>query len=202
VEIVFARIAGTLSVIIRGPETAAVSAKVPADGAWLGIRFQSGSFMPAFDYAALKNCSLQLPLACQSHFWLNGSRWEVPTFDNADEFAARLVRLGELTSDSIVSAVLAGSPVSRFEPRTWQRRFNASTGLSHRAIRMITRAQEAAIMLRDGHSVGDTTYAVGYSDQAHLTRSLRAMIGLTPGQLVAEDTAQLSFIPNLNQRDG
>jgi methylphosphotriester-DNA--protein-cysteine methyltransferase len=56
----------------------------------------------------------------------------------------------------------------------------------------IQRARNAAALLMDGHSLLDTTFGAGYFDQAHLTRSLRGLVGITPARL-ARERSQLSF---------
>jgi len=195
-EIVIARVAGKLGVVVRGAETAATRASVPADGSWLGIRFRSGTVMKGINHAGICDASVTLPIAGENHFWLQGETWEVPTFENADDFVARLARRGMLACDPIVSVALAGEPMGDEGLRTQQRRFAKSTGLSRQAITTIERAQLAATMLREGRTISDTIAAAGFSDQPHLTRSLKRLIGVTPGQLMSEEGAiQLSFIP-------
>jgi len=49
--------------------------------------------------------------------------------------------------------------------------------------------------LRKGVSILDAAFEAGYYDQAHLTRSLRRWVGLTPLQ-IARAEEQLSFLYN------
>jgi len=58
---------------------------------------------------------------------------------------------------------------------------------------LIERARRATLLLRDGVPILDVVHAVGYYDQAHLTRSLRHRIGLTP-LAVSRTAEQLSFL--------
>jgi methylphosphotriester-DNA--protein-cysteine methyltransferase len=67
--------------------------------------------------------------------------------------------------------------------RTVQYRFLRSTGLSQRTIQQIERARYATSLLKQGVSIFDTVYEAGYSDQPHLTRSLKHFIGLTPTEV-------------------
>lgn len=67
--------------------------------------------------------------------------------------------------------------------RTAQYRILRSTGLSQRTIRQIERARYAATLLKQGVSILDTVYEAGYSDQPHLTRSLKYFIGHTPAEI-------------------
>jgi AraC-like DNA-binding protein len=59
--------------------------------------------------------------------------------------------------------------------------------------RQIERARHAVQLLRSGSSILDVVHEAGYFDQAHLTRSLRQLIGQTPLKL-QRDESQLSFL--------
>jgi len=144
---------------------------------------------------------LTLPAAGNHGFWLNGERWEAPNFENADDFVARLVRPNFLVQDPLVTEALQGDSMRKENVRTVQRRFVNATGLTRKAILVTERAHAAAIMLRNGVSINDTVAALGFSDQSHLTRSLRRLIGLTPTQLGSKtNPVQLSFIPEPEPR--
>jgi AraC-like DNA-binding protein len=69
-------------------------------------------------------------------------------------------------------------------PRTVRHRFLRATGLSQNQIHQVGRAQQADLLLRQGVSILDTLEEAGYSDQPHLTRSLKHWIGYTPAQLM------------------
>jgi hypothetical protein len=55
------------------------------------------------------------------------------------------------------------------------------------------RHAHAASLLRGGATIGDVVDEAGYFDQAHLTRSLGRLIGLTPAR-IARKERQLSFL--------
>ena len=94
-EIAVTRHQGRIFLTVRGPETKATPADCPAEGEWLGIRFKPGTFMPGFRPGDLKDRrDVSLPGATGRSFWLNGSAWEYPDFENADTFVARLARKG------------------------------------------------------------------------------------------------------------
>ena len=67
--------------------------------------------------------------------------------------------------------------------RARQYRVLRSTGLSQRTIRQIKRARFAATLLKRGTPILDTVTEAGYSDQPHLTRSLKRFIGCTPAEI-------------------
>jgi AraC-like DNA-binding protein len=183
-EIVVTRYAGKTAVAVRGPETFAAPASVPADGEFLGIVFKLGTFMPRLlPKNLMDRRDAYLPVANGKSFWLDSSVWEIPGFDNADTFAERLVRKGLLMHDPVVDAALQGRPPA-LSPRALQYHFARATGLPHKLIQQIERARRAAALLKSGLSILDTVHEAGYFDQAHLTNSLKRFIGQTPTQMV------------------
>jgi len=185
-ELVFTKRRGVLRITLRGPETKATKAYAPDDAEFVGIIFNLGTFMPKLPIATLVDSSIDLPQATCNSFWLNGSVWEVPTFENTDVFVDRLVREGLLVHDSIVDTVLQGE-ISKLSVRSTQRRFLQATGLTHTTVRQIERARYATTLLKQGISILDTVFEAGYFDQPHLTRSLKQYIGQTPAQIMDED---------------
>jgi hypothetical protein len=178
---------------LRGPETKATSADCPADGEWLGIRFKLGTFIPALlPGNLLDRRDVTLPGASKHAFWLNGSAWEYPEFENADVFVARLVRKGVIARDAIVDDVRHNHPQT-LSLRSTQRHFLRATGMTHSTWRQIERARHATNLLKEGVSILDTVDQAGYFDQSHLTRSLTLRIGQTPAEIV-RGHRQLSFL--------
>jgi methylphosphotriester-DNA--protein-cysteine methyltransferase len=59
-----------------------------------------------------------------------------------------------------------------------------ATGLTHGAIHQIERAKLAFNLLQKGVSILDTVEQAGYSDQPHLTKSLKHFVGQTPAQIL------------------
>lgn len=149
---------------------------------FLVIKFRLGVFMPDLPAETLLNGDVVLPEASGQTFYLNGSSWQLPDFDNAETFVHRLVRDGILVREPVVNAVLQAQPL-HLSPRTVRRRFLHSTGLTPTTIQQIERAQRATALLGNGTSILDTVYQMGYADQPHLTRSLRRFIGQTPAQI-------------------
>ena len=179
---------------VRGPETQATLAHCPTHAEFVGIVLKCGAFMPHLPLCHLIDGAVTLPEATSKSFWLHGSAWQFPTYDNADTFIERLARDGALGFDPVVEAELQGRP-SDLSLRSAQRRFLRATGLTHSAVRQIERARYATVLLRQGASIFDAVFQAGYFDQPHLTRSLRHFIGQTPAQIADKETAQqLSFL--------
>jgi hypothetical protein len=170
---------------VRGPETRATAAPIPQDAEFFGVEFKLGTFMPNLPTQALVDGALDLPHAGRRSFWLQGSAWTLPTYDNADVFVSHLVRKGVLVRDRVVESTLRGR-LNEPSLRSVQRRVLRATGLTRIAIKQIERARKAAELLDDGTSILETVALLGYADQAHLSRSLKRFLGQTPRQIVNE----------------
>lgn len=180
---------------VRGPETKATPAFYPTHSDYVGIVLKCGAFMPQLPLTQLIDGAITLPDATSGSFWLHGSTWHYPTYDNVDTFVERLVRAGALGFDPVVGATLRGRQNTDLSPRSAQRRFLRATGLTHSAIRQIERARYATNLLRQGATIFDAVYQAGYFDQPHLTRALRHFVGQTPAQLMGRRTPEhLSFL--------
>ncbi len=192
-EMAVTRHEGQTFLTLRGPETKATQADCPSGGEWLGIRFKLGTFIPALlPGNLLDRRDVTLPGASARAFWLNGSAWEYPDFENADAFVARLVRKGIIARDPIVDGVLRNDPQT-LSLRSTQRHFARATGMTSSTWRQIERARHATNLLKEGVSILDTVHQAGYFDQPHLTRSLAKRIGQTPAEITRGDR-QLSFL--------
>jgi hypothetical protein len=192
IELVVTRLPGLTRVTLRGPVSKAAMVDCPPNGRWLAIRFRLGTYLPNLPTALLLDHSdIDLPLTSDGRFWLEGSAWEIPSYGNAEAFVERLARFGVIAYDSTVGRAIMGDP-EFIALRSVQRHFLRATGMAHARIRQIERARHAVEMLREGSTILDVVDAAGYSDQAHLTRSLKQLIGQTPKK-IARREAQLSF---------
>jgi AraC-like DNA-binding protein len=195
-EIVVTRHQSKLTLTVRGPETKATpyGGASPADSEWLGIRLKPGVFLHHLPARNLVDAAVTLPDATRKSFWLSGSVWQFPDYDNADTFIDRLVREGLLLREPIVGEALQGH-LKDLSLRSVQRRFLQAAGVTQSMARQIERARYATLLLQQGVSILDTLHEAGYFDQAHLTRSLKYFIGQTPAQIMGKSQAeQLSFL--------
>ena len=183
----FAKRQGRTYVDMCGPETRATFKTFSAGSYVYGINFKAGVFMPQRPTSSLVDARLQLPHASDRTFWLHDSALPIPRLEDAEAFAERLLRVGLIKRDPVVSASLRGEP-QQLSARSMQYRYAKSTGLSLRTIRQIERVRQAALLLEQGVAVPDVVYQLGYFDQAHLTRSLKHLYGQSPTR-VAQVTA-------------
>ena len=149
----------------------------------LWIKLKLGTFMPHLPTRDFLESETTLPDASSRSFWLKGSAWQFPDYDNADTFVQKLVREDVLAYDPLVNAALQGEPTG-MSPRTVRHRFLRATGLPQSHIVQFERAQRAVRLLRETASIVETVYEAGYFDQPHLTRSLKQFIGYTPAQII------------------
>jgi AraC-like DNA-binding protein len=174
---------GAKSVFLHGPETAATTVPIPQNAEYFGIEFDLGSFVPTLQMAKLTDTSIPLQVLSDGTFVLFGETVEMPTFDNADLFVNRLVHAGLLVGDATVEQALLRQPVALTD-RSIQRRFMAATGMTYGTIRQLDRAERAADLLCRGTPILDVVDKEGFSDQAHLTRSVKKFLGKTPGEIL------------------
>lgn len=169
---------------VQGPESTASGAPVPEESTFFGIDFALGTTMPRLPVGGLVGGHAAIPDVGRTSFWLDGSAWRLPDYENAEAFVARLAREGVVVRDPLVADVVRGAEPD-LSPRTVQRRFLAATGFTRGAVRQIDRARQAAILLQQGVPACEVVNRLGYFDQAHLAHSLRRFIGRTATSLRA-----------------
>jgi AraC-like DNA-binding protein len=175
---------GSAQLLVVGPLTTSGLARWGADAEILWIKFKLGTFMPHLPARNFLDVETPLPGANRNTFWLKGSSWQFPTYENVDTFVNRLVRDEILVSDPVVSAALQDQ-APEMASRTLRHRFLRATGQTRTHIRQFERAQRAAALLEQGVPILDVVYELGYFDQPHLTRALKRFVGRTPGQQIA-----------------
>jgi len=182
-QIVVTSYRGQTGVVLQGPNDRARVTPIPPEAEFFGIVLRLGTFMPAVPLTHLIGNADPRPNATSRTFWLGGSRWEIPTPENADVFVDRLVGHDILAEDKFVVRSLEDEAAA-VSLRTMQRSVRRATGMTQSAIRQISRAHEAVEVLGHGAPPADVAIGLGYADQAHLTRSLRRFIGQTPAQVL------------------
>ena len=115
-------------------------------------------------------------------FELLGSQVAIAEGEDAESMVDRLARDGVLAFDPLVGRVLAGHRVEAPE-RTVRHRVRTATGQSGTRIGQVERAKRAAVLIAGGLPLARVAAEAGYTDQPHLTRSVRRWLGATPGAL-------------------
>jgi hypothetical protein len=167
---------------VTGPDPRTGTAPVPEGATFTGIELAVGASVRGLSPAALDGGGIDLPDTTRRTFRLDGRRWETPGPDDAEALVDRLVRVGSVARDPLVAAVLRGDRPD-VSVRTVERRFRATTGLTHGAVRQIERARTAAGLLAADEPAAGVVAKLGYFDEPHLARALRTYVGRTAGQL-------------------
>lgn len=175
---------GRSTLTVQGPETTATPLAYEPGAEWVGVSFEVGTCLSILPACLLVDRGVNLPDAGRRSFWLDGSAWEIPAFDNADVFVDRLVRAGLLARVAAVEDAVLGRPTG-LSTRSVQRQFLRTTGITLSTYRQIERARHALELLQAGRSILDVVHEAGFYDQPHLTRSLRRWLGQTPAQIAA-----------------
>jgi AraC-like DNA-binding protein len=188
-HMVLLKLNGNLQLLVVGPWTSSGVISYGAGAELLWIKFKLGIYMPHLPVRDYRDVETALPNATSRSFWLKGSAWQFPDYENLDTFINRLAREEVLVRDPVVDAALRGGLQDEISPRTVRHRFLQATGVTQGQIRQMKRAQQAATLLEQGASILDTVFETGYFDQSHLTRSLKQLIGYTPAQIAHDAPA-------------
>lgn len=146
------------------------------------ISFAPGAYMPEYPGDTLLDKTEFLPNFDENHFMLAGHTFEFPTYETAEQFVEKLVRLGILTSDKIVDDVMKGRQAALSE-RAVQRHFVRTTGMTQKYLEQIHRAQLAVRLLKQGEKPLDAAADAGYADQSHLAKSLKKIMHRRPSDI-------------------
>ncbi|KRA97848.1 hypothetical protein ASD83_12255 [Devosia sp. Root685] len=183
-DIAVLKSASGTTVLRTGLTTSAVTHNFSAGDEILSIAFKPSSFMSLMPGERMRDEGVVLSNIGRDRFWLGSDVLEIPTFDTVDRFVGKLLNNGIVEDNSLVASVVSGHPMAMSE-RTMQRHFLKTTGLTYKTFTQIERAQKALSLLQQGRPAADVAFALGYADQPHMIRSLRAIMGQTPGQIAA-----------------
>ncbi|MCC7450076.1 MAG: helix-turn-helix domain-containing protein [Anaerolineae bacterium] len=191
-HMVIRKLYGDIQLLVVGPLSSAGVISYGEGAELLWIKFKLGVFMPHLPTRKNVDVETPLPGAASRSFWLKGSAWQFPDYDNVETFVARLGHEEVLVCDPVVSGVLQGH-LHHVPPRTVRHRFLQATGLAQSQIFQMERAQQATAQLQQGASILDTVHDLGYFDQPHLTRSLKQWIGYTPAQIIRNSRPEACY---------
>ncbi|MFF5104336.1 helix-turn-helix domain-containing protein [Streptomyces sp. NPDC000134] len=183
--------------LVAGPDTRAY---LPggADGRWAGVRFFPGTAPALLGAPAHELRDRRVDLA---GLWPAGEvRRLAARIDAAPDPARALEDLAlsraadagppDPLTRRIVAALAEGRPVARtadglgLSARALHRRSLAAFGYGPKTLARVLRLQRALALARTGVPLAETAARTGYADQAHLTRDVRALTGLTPTELL------------------
>lgn len=174
--------AGAKSMMIAGQATKPQKIPYLAGTKSVVISFAPGAYMPQYPAEALLDGAEMLPNFDADHFMLAGHTFKFPTFEDAEDLVGELVKLKILKNDSVVDGELRGTPKAMSD-RGKQRHFAQTTGLTKKYLGQIKQAQRAVMLLQQGKKPVEAAVEAGYTDQPHLAKSLRKIMGSKPSDV-------------------
>lgn len=183
-DIVVMKIQGRTHMMLTGNITQPIPLHFPPGSEVMNIMLAPGAHFTATALAAPKmvNESIALQPTGKNSVWMGSYALEIPSFDTAESFVDTLAKNGLIQIDELVMRLVDGNPMASSE-RTTQRRFLQATGLTYKYFTQIGRAWKAASLLQTGMPARDVAFALGYTDQPHMIKSLKAILGQTPTNL-------------------
>ena len=95
-----------------------------------------------------------------------------------------MIRAGLLKSDDLVAKAFSDNPKAASK-RSVQQHFKRTTGITQKDFQMIRRAQEAVRRLKRGERPAGVAADLGYTDQPHMIKSIKKIMGALPSNLDA-----------------
>lgn len=170
---------GSKQMMLAGQATKTQPVPYTAGSGGMVISFTPGAYLQGYDLSAIVDSSEILPNADDDHFIFLGHVFAFPTFDNAEELIDEMVQLGILKSDRVVDGALQGTAPAMSD-RAKQRHFAKTTGLTQKSFEQIERVKQAVAQLKQGKKPAEVAADLGYTDQAHMTRSIKKLMDTTP----------------------
>jgi AraC-like DNA-binding protein len=172
------------TVLRTGLTTSAVTHQYAAGDEILSISFKASSYMSLMPGEEMRDQGVVLEGIGRDRFWLGSDVLEIPTFETVDSFVQKLLRHSIVEDNRLVASLVSGHPMAMSE-RTMQRHFLKTSGVTYKTFTQIERAKQAIGLLQQGRPAADVAFALGYSDQPHMIRSIKAIMGQSPRQIVS-----------------
>ena len=193
--------------IVAGPDVSVALSSMPRDGNVVGIRFRPGA---ALTWLRLPMSEIVDSRVALEHFWGARAREVAAMIGDAPTTEARMQVLEaamcriapNLTPPSAdmgfvfnaLKTESGGSGMSVIlerldtSPRTLRRRCQEAFGYGPKTLDRILRFQRFLKLAREGHEprLAALAFGAGYADQAHLTREVRRLSGLSPSAVLAQ----------------
>lgn len=174
---------GKVAAHIAGPTRGHRWVRTTAGEHRWGIQLKAHVVLPGVDKRLLLGGEQELSVD-GGRVTLAGHAVPFPEFEDLGAFTDRLLELDVLRCDDDVRRMISGDDAG-YSVRHRQRRVRETTGLTRKQIQQLSRAREAYGLLMQGVPPAECAALVGFADQAHLTRSLRAFHGLTPAGVLS-----------------
>jgi AraC-like DNA-binding protein len=199
---------------IAGPDTRPILARMPRGAIIVGVRFHPGAASAWLGRPLSEIVNVRVPLA---EFWGDEARRLLDRAAGrsakqlAEELEAFLVgRLAVVgLADQQIAFLRRAAGDNRMPPGLRLDQLAAHMGLSERTLRRrcldafgygfktldrVLRFQRffRLVARPENHNLADVAARAGYADQAHMTREVRRMSGITAGEFVAQVQGRLA----------
>jgi Helix-turn-helix domain len=115
-------------------------------------------------------------------FWLEDVELPLPNFSNAEQLVGKMVEADLLRSDDLVAKAFTATPKAASK-RSVQQHFKKTTGITQKDFQLIRRAQDAVRRLKAGEKPAAVAAELGYTDQPHMTKSIKKIMGHLPSDI-------------------
>jgi AraC-like DNA-binding protein len=169
------------TVFLSGQATEPVSVPYLAGEHSVVISFAAHVYL-ATENEVRTGATIRLLPVTGDRFNLDGIDLPLPTFENAEELIDQMIRAALLKSDDLVAKAFSNTPKAASR-RSVQQHFKRTTGITQKDFQMIRRAQEAVRRLKRGEAPAAVAADLGYSDQPHMIKSIKKIMGHLPSNL-------------------
>lgn len=183
-DIIISKTARNVHVTVNGIGKHAVKVPYTAGIDSVGIALKPGVFLQDLKGKDIVDSQHTLSKGDISYVEISEQLFKIPDFDSAEKFVDELIENGILLINPVVSS-LNGGDTKGISDRSLRRHTTHTTGLSPYFFHQIQRAQQATQLLQQGMPIAQAAIEAGYTDQAHMTKAVKALMGLTPAQIVA-----------------
>lgn len=177
----FSSTADGVGVELLGPAAHPQRFEMQAGQRYWGVELKAHVFLRTLPKSSFQLAQV-LPSTSET-FRLGERDHSIPNEHQLGATVEDLVAIGVLATEPTVALALSG--IAQQGGRTLRRQVLEVTGLNRQQIAGMTRARMAFKLLSEGIGIGEVVEIAGYSDQAHLTRSLRALAGRTPREILS-----------------
>jgi AraC-like DNA-binding protein len=198
---------------VAGPDTRAVTQTMPIGATIVGARFRPGIAPKWLRVSAAEVLNARVPL---EEFWQRDARdladqllqsepaeaasmlesallQRLPRVDAPDPALHIIRKVAIRDEEQSVPLIQRLIEELGWSERTLRRRCNEAFGYGPTALAQILRFQRFLHLLRRSSAkLAALALDAGFADQAHLSREVRRLSGLTPGELMMQLNAQLA----------
>jgi AraC-like DNA-binding protein len=182
-DIIIFRNAENVHVTVNGIGKHAVDVPYVAGIDTIGIALKPGVFLQDFKGKDIVDSQHTLSKGNISYVRIGGHLLKIPDFESAEMFIDELIEKGILLINPAVTTLNSGD-TRGFSERSLRRHTMNTTGLSPYFFHQIQRAQQATRLLQQGMPIAQVAVESGYTDQAHMTKAVKALMGMTPAQII------------------